>query len=110
MSEIYLTFGKHKGERLQDIPLKYIAWLLTKYEGSRISRQDIEAEAIRRGCEKRNGRWGIVRNRIRSGFDSDENGFGAMAGISREWKNGGEYEPEDQFNDPYNYYGIPNQD
>lgn len=62
-SDIYLKFGKHAGERLQDVPLKYFAWLLTKYTGKSLTKEQLETEAIRRGCTKRNGHWGIERTR-----------------------------------------------
>ena len=62
--EIILPFGKYKGMKLSKVPLRYLGWLLTKYEGYRISKEDIELEAKRRGCYKKNGCWGIDKINI----------------------------------------------
>lgn len=56
-----IPFGKHQGKTLKEVPLKYIAWLLTEYEGNKIPKEAIEREALDRGCECRDGVWGIER-------------------------------------------------
>lgn len=46
----------------------------------------------------------IKRKRFLNGFDVDGFGYGLMAGISREYNS----DKEDDFDDCYDYYGIPN--
>ena len=103
MSEIYLKFGKHKGEKLEDVPLKYFAWLLTKYEGSSLTKEELETEALRRGCEKRDGRWGISRTRHCGGFDPDGFGHGTMVGVIESYN-----DDATCAEDAYSYDGMPN--
>lgn len=105
MSEVYLKFGKHKGERLQDVPLKYLGWLLLKYEGGSLSRKDIEAEALRRGCRLHEGKWQYPAISMRSGFDVYGEGYGLMAGVTEIWN-----EDASCAEDQYSYEGIPNFD
>ena len=47
-----IPFGKYQGQTLQEVPLSFIAWLLTKYEGNKIPRDLIEKEALDRGCKR----------------------------------------------------------
>ncbi len=107
--EITMTFGKHKGKKLSEIPLSYLGWLLGKYEGLSLCKKDLEAEAIKRGCEKRNGRWGIMRTRTRSvknmahgDMETDFLGNTISCNLRDDW---------DQCEigeDIYEYEGIPN--
>ena len=109
LSEKTLSFGKHKGLKLSQVPLSYLGWLLAKYEGNSLTREEIESEAIRRGCEKRNGHWGIeVRRslRIKSGFDVDGIGYGNMYGVVETLRD--DWESASCYDETYDYEGIPN--
>ena len=44
-----LNFGKHKDKKLSQVPLSYLCWLLTNYEGKSLSKQDLRDEAKSRG-------------------------------------------------------------
>lgn len=108
-----LTFGKYKGSDLSEIPLSYLGWLLREYSGSSLAKEDIEAEAISRGCEKRNGKWGIVRSRgysdnwdLGAGFDLQQDFLGNT--VVRRMKDN--LEDLDYGEDCYDYEGIPNMD
>lgn len=110
VSEKIISFGKHKGKKLGQVPLSYIAWLLTKYEGKSLSRKEIEEEAIKRGCEKRNGQWGIEikrRTRIPSGFDVNGLGYGSMYGVVETLRD--DWESATCYDEMYDYEGIPNR-
>lgn len=113
MSNVIIPFGKYKGRSLKSVPLSMIGWLLTTYSGNGLFKKDIEEEALRRGCEKRNNKWGIERTRtysnlsssrintIDSYIESDFLGNTIMATMKdlNDLENG---------EDEYEYEGIPN--
>ena len=108
--ETVLPFGKYKGQKLSKVPLKMIGWLLVTYSGNQIPKEAIETEAIKRGCEKRNGRWGIERPRnvadpISQMGDGDIHVDFLGNAISCTLRDD---ESADWGDDMYDYEGIPN--
>lgn len=55
-----LTFGTHKGQKLSEIPLSYLLWLLKNYSGE--YRKEIEEEGLIRGYEKKEGVWQFLKS------------------------------------------------
>ena len=97
-----LLFGKYKGQTLSDVPMSYLGWLINDYSGTSISKKDIEAEAISRGCFQRNGVWGYYRDNpwdCGVGFDTQIDCLGNL--LTRRINDEG---------DDYEYEGIPNME
>lgn len=103
MSDIKLNFGKYKGQSLSSVPMSYLTWLLTEYRGNSLSKGEIENEALVRGCEKRNGVWGISREKWNTGvgFDHQVDFLGNV--ITRSVR-----DDIEMGEDPWEYEGIPN--